>query len=228
MMEIYDNILQKVIVRGKTPYNKDNDASYHRDMHLVSFDGKWYFNLDSERFSHRQIKGLPEVRFDESTIDQYEWCRWNEKTPKLYDIYRENGYDELDEEIKDLVYEMNRWKGIVTYGSCSGHGTHQAWVSFHVYDVIAFDRMLRPLRTPRLFPKLKGKFRLSLGDDYMNGVCNSAINYSPDLRIPHSTNDDGDEGAYFVLATNRSGKLAWDDVDEYTKVLSIIREEDLL
>ncbi len=224
--EIIDTHTNKIVARGKIISMKNNDNN-HFDLDLISLDGKWFFNMKSGRFKSNHTKNHDVLEF--TSIDDYNWCRWNiAGVSKIHDLYRENGYDELDMEVKDLVHELNEWPGVETVTSCCGHGHGQLWVTFNSNNLLSIQLILNALRTPDYAPELTGKFHISLSDevavyDEMPKVrrITPGANHAPVFGFPTMT--DGSHGVLFTLATNKAGGEAYDAAIALSNVLRKLR-----
>lgn len=160
--EVFDAETGELLSSGQVKGYKSNNPS-HKNLVLISFDGKWYFNVRSPKFIvNKKEEGRPYIPFDESKLPRYTWKKWQDHSGDVPDLYREHGYDEIDPEVRPLVDELNMWEGIETVGSCCGHGKGNLWIQINVTDLTSLNTILNILRSPEVFPKMVGRFNLSI------------------------------------------------------------------
>lgn len=136
------------IASGLVKTTKLNCA--HKDMLLVSFDNKYFYNLNHEDIRYTIVeKELPlHQELDDVPITLWRNCSKKPNEP----VYKEYTIDELDKECVHLVSAMNKLLHIKTHGSCSGHDCGPTWVDFECDN----------FRALQLFTYLfnyKGKFK---------------------------------------------------------------------
>ena len=120
--KIIDNTSSQIIAAGKIINRKD--CNYDKEYNCISFDNRWFFNLNNnEKFRAEENPEQIVVEFD-SEHTSYRLCYWNEKdyVNTSVDVFRDYDITELDPEVKDLVYVLNELTGIETVNSCCGHG----------------------------------------------------------------------------------------------------------
>lgn len=129
---IIDNKTKNPIIYGqvkgfKTSYTKvENNKFTQYPLKCVSVDEKYFFNLKSKKFKIKKLNKchqLTDIKNIEKNIpNNYVITLWkNAYLNNSSDVYREFSYNEIDEEIKKLVYTLNKIEGIETKTSCSGH-----------------------------------------------------------------------------------------------------------
>ena len=209
--EIYDRETGELLGRGDVRGRKTNNPA-HIDLSYISVDGKWYFNTkDDSAFLVKQVdRGLPDVPFDGP--GKYVWKYWRDYLSELVDLYRDFSIDEVDEEVRDLVTELNKWDGIQTLGSCCGHDQYELWIQIDVVNTHNFNIILNVLRSPKIFPKMLDRFRIALDSDKPQCInCDKIIHDNPmNLSI--------------VLMTTDIGKRAYESARMLARYLSVIRE----
>ena len=130
------NIIAEGIVKGyKNSYIdvQDDGKCIKYFMDLVSCDEKHYFREESNKFIINKCSSR------KTQINEIPTHYIIEKWKNVYhnnnaDVYIENGLEDLDEEVKNLVYSLNKIDGIYTDGSCSGHNKESLWVNMHFCD----------------------------------------------------------------------------------------------
>lgn len=214
--EVLDKHTGTVLARGPIKAKK-TDNPYHKDLLFVSSDQKWFFNTKSENFSVKQIKSgvKNEVSF-ESMKDDYEWSYWRNWGEIVPDIYREFGIDELDPEVVNLVTELNKWPGIETIGSCSGHDKAPLWVQFNATNCRTLNIILNVIRSPGVFPEMVDKFHLPICTEYGNTL----QYYGGSSKTENVFKGDA---LYLVLMTKAIGKDAYNAAETLAKLLSTLR-----
>lgn len=216
-VEIYDASSNKLLTRGHIVARKSHNPKWH-DLEYISTDGKWFFNCRSPTFRIEQHdtppEGIDEIVF--SKQDDYQWRYWkNWDAPEPADIYRDFGMDELDPEVAPLVHELNLWPGIHTVGSCCGHEKGPLWVQFTASNLMSLSMILNAMRSPKVFPKLVGKF-----------VTSMSPRYPQTLLYDQSIFDESfNQSVYIVLMTNYIGQRAYDDTKRLIRCLSELREK---
>lgn len=136
-VKIIDIESNKILCMGKVINVKLNYP-------CISIDNKYFFKIlpnqkykieiieDSDLFYNYPIKQLP----DNYLIDQ--WCYFDSHYNTIVsgricaDLYKENTIDELDLEIKELVYILNSIPHLKTKTSCCGHGYDHPYVAIEV------------------------------------------------------------------------------------------------
>lgn len=138
---IIDKVTKKCVAGGiidKVKLNPVLCVSFD-NVHFFSINEKnnvlWYvFDSGSDYYDVTELK-IPE---------HWKVALWRSKTKEnkmQSDIYIER--DELDKEIKKLVIALNRVKGLMTGGSCSGHGHSYPFVSIIIRDLAPLNFLLR-------------------------------------------------------------------------------------
>lgn len=139
-VKIVDNQTNKVIAAGKVTKRKDNyvDNGVKYSFNAIAFEDKWFFNEKyKEHFHIEPNEEHLEIPYNENNIPDYykviaaKDVEYDDKV----DIYREYGIDELDEEVKDLVYALNKIDGLKTVSSCCGHGKKPLWVDIQFDNI---------------------------------------------------------------------------------------------
>lgn len=125
-------------------------------------------------------------------------------------IYRDFDMRELDPEIEPLVTEMDLWKGIKTQASCSGHGKYAPWVQFVAEDPRILQILLDVLRSPDTFPRIVGKFELSMDSTHPFTMIWS--------KTPHIH-----EGVLLTLMAKNIGEEAYADILRLSHYMSETR-----
>ena len=136
-VQIIDKISNKIIAEGIVKGYKNSYIDMHEDgkcikyyVDLVSCDEKHYFREESDKFIIRKCSEVDTVIND--IPDNYIIEKWrNVYHNNNADVYIENGINELDNEVKSLVFSLNKIDGIKTDGSCSGHNKEPLWVDIH-------------------------------------------------------------------------------------------------
>lgn len=221
--EIIDNQTREVVARGKIISAKNNDNT-HFGLELISIDGKWFFNVKSRFEAHFSNNYTP---LEFTSADKYDWCKWsNSSECEIRDLYRENGYDELDPEVEGLVHELNEWDGVETAASCCGHGKGHLWVVFNTKSLRSLQIILNVLRAPEQVPELIGKFHIPLSDEVV--ICGSngakitpGANHVDVLGCPRMS--DGSPSIILTLATNDIGEKAYEAATNLTNTLKKLR-----
>ena len=138
--KVIDIKTNKVIAAGRILSRKD--CSYDKKYDCISFDNRWFFNLNRKNTFEVISNPLGQrVQFDEKLADNYVKVYWNQKDDDdEADIYRDWDINELDSEVRDLVGILNEFEGIKTLNSCSGHGDFplQVTIQFSNLRVLCF------------------------------------------------------------------------------------------
>lgn len=185
-VKIVDNQTNKVIAAGKVTKRKDNyvDNGVKYSFNAISFEDKWFFNENyKEHFHIEPNEEHLEIPYDENNIpDYYKVLTAKDfKYDNKADIYREYGMDELDEEVKDLVYVLNEIEGIKTISSCCGHNREPLWI-----DIIFFNINSLSLLINIIWKKFNYDFVLSTD----RGIVN---NYTSHCSLKLYTTAKGEE-----------------------------------
>jgi hypothetical protein len=212
-LRICDSETGMVLCQG--PYDKSKTYSPTRKGILyISVDGKWFFNAESPKFDISEAVSDEIVEFVPK--NDYNWAFWRDCDRIVCDIYRDFDMKELDPEIEPLVTEMNLWKGIKTQASCSGHGKYAPWVQFVAENPRTLQILLDVLRSPDTFPRIVGKFELSMDSFYPFTMIWS--------ETPHICNvADDHEGVLLTLMAKNMGEEAYADILRLTHYMSETR-----
>ena len=201
----------ELLGRGDVCGRKTNNPA-HDDLSYISNDGKWYVNMkDDSAFLVKQVeKGLPPIPFNGP--GKYVWKYWRDYLSELVDLYRDFSIEEVDEEVKELVTELNKWDGIQTIGSCCGHDKSELWIQVDATSTHNLNIILNVLRTPKVFPRMLDRFRIALDGDKSQCInCDKIIHGKPmNLSI--------------VLMTTDVGERAYESARLLARYLNIIRE----
>ena len=122
----------------------------HKDMLLVSFDNKYFYNLNHGDIIYTVAEKELPLRQELDNVPITLWRKCSKKSNEP--VYKEYTIDELDKECVHLVTAINNLPHIETNGSCSGHYWGPTWVDFECDN----------FRALQLFTYLfnyKGKFR---------------------------------------------------------------------
>lgn len=127
----------------------------HKDIPIkcISFDNRYYFNTcEQTYYDFIYCKYCEEIPFDyKKYINDIK--KWSSSTAyKSSFIFRENDIEELDEEIKNLVYTVNKLN-LRTSGSCSGHGIGCAWIEINFESFNQIRQILEILSTGQFYDK---------------------------------------------------------------------------
>ncbi len=201
------------ICQGRCTQIKNSTDVFGRKIYAVSPDNVHFFTVWS---LHIHLE-----RIDESTpilcrdISKYVAVKWRYQIAydiKDVDIYLENGYDEIDLEVKPLVCELNQWDGIETTQSCCGHGRGHLWVKFYVKDFQSLYGILLPLRLEG--SPLLDEFSLEIGSKLT------------EASVVHCEckNCNYRDGIELTLATFSKGSQAYDIANRYADALRKTRE----
>ena len=212
-MEVLDKESGKLLAKGLVIGMKLCNPS-HSKMCCISFDRKWFFNVESERFIVNSISKQTTIDLDESLLNNYLWKRWQDHTGTIADIYRENDYSEIDPEVKPLCDELNKWKGVETVGSCCGHGQDSLWIQMMVDNINSINTILNIMRSPQAYPKMLGKFYISTDADKQSAM----VNYI-DFKKFYDSNY-----LYIVIMSKYKGEQAYKDAELLTRYLKDLRE----
>ena len=221
--EVRDSSTGEVLSRGHNiRYKTNRPGNIH--LRYVCTDDKWFFNMDSDKFIIKQIEPMTEEDVIPFTREkEYEWGYWSDVS-RDEDIYRDWSIDELDEEVRPLVEELNKWDGVQTVGSCCGHGRGPLWVQINFQGVSNANIILNILRSPEVFPKMLDKFTIDISSKnhfsmqyyqcYRSGGWDNAIlGYIDGLRP-----------LYLVLASTDVGEEAYKSAELFTRYLKQTRE----
>lgn len=211
--EVYDKHTDELIARGPVVWHKTNNPA-HTDLYYISFDGKWYLNIkENDTFYAKRIGYTEDVVIFDGP-GKYEWKYWRDYKSPLVDLYRDFSIDEIDEEVKELVTELNMWDGVQTVGSCCGHGKGELWIQINVEDVHSINLILNVLRTPKLFPKMLDRFQIPIGSHQHQCMCynpiSTILDYHPCLSL--------------VLMTTDIGERAYESARLFARYLKEVRE----
>ncbi len=144
-LAIVDNKTGNIVCAGFATACKHTDP-VHRDMLLISLDGRNYFNLDDHPTYHFEW-------YDGEPIDfinpyGYKVIPWKESRyydPMTVDVYQDHPYEEIDAEVAPLVDAMNTIPAIYTTGSCCGHGQTEMYVTFTIASLSSFNRLIQAI-----------------------------------------------------------------------------------
>ena len=133
--KIIDVKTGNIIVAGQIVSRKD--CSYDKKYDCISFDNRWFFNLNRKNTFNVISNPLgQQVQFDEKLADNYIKVYWNQKDDDdEADIYRDWDINELDPEVKSLVNVLNKFEGIKTVTSCCGHNEFPLQVTIQFSDI---------------------------------------------------------------------------------------------
>ena len=221
--EIADAQTGNIIARGHNIAYKTNGPK-NDDMCYLSVDGKWFFNTESERFKIRKIENPDEMSIVEFTEqDNYKWLYWSDYFDNSIEIYRDWSIDEVDEEVRSLVIELNKWEDVQTCGSCCGHGKQPLWVQMSVGNAGIFNVILNILRSPKVFPKMLNKFEIRFDTKFAFTLC-----YYPEMK----SNEEKAPYGYITtngvmqicLMTTDKGKTAYESAELFTRYLEMTRK----
>ena len=221
---VRDSETKEIIARGQIKAFKMS-SPYLKKMELISFDRKAFFNTYSERFI-MTIEGEGELEIPFTKWSDYKWCPWSMYDGKdLLDIYRDFGIDELDPPMVEIVKELNQWRGVSTVVSCCGHGRYPAWVLVQFASVFSMNHILYTTYDPK-YPEIFDKFEPRLT------ICTDNNTVMPVVNMEISANGcnvpldySGEQVVLLVIATKSMGQEAYDDMNNYAKVLSEKRKK---
>ena len=141
--KIIDKATGKIIVAGKIIAKKESDedivTGHIYNCYCISFDNRWFFNLEkTDKFEAVENPEKLVIEMNEIDIpSSYAKCLWNDHKQGIhFDLYRDYDITELDPEVKELVFALNKFEGIKTVSSCCGHGK----IPLHIY--ILFSKFL--------------------------------------------------------------------------------------
>ena len=139
-VKVIDASTKEVLVNDfVVNFKRQNPLGYNE---LISFDNKYFFQISKKDFIYEKNNDSSEViPFDISKFEnKYEIELWsNYPKHNNFSIYRERDITELDPEVKNLVYSLNKIKGIRTVGSCSGHSKYPLWVDIDFMDIVGLE-----------------------------------------------------------------------------------------
>lgn len=194
--KIIDKATGKIIASGEIVGEKMTKKG--ESIYLFSFDGKHYFGNNSEKY--RVDNNYDHITTPLIIPDNYSVILWKDYIVGMeFDILREYGLDEVDKEIEGLILTLNKFPGIITKSSCSGHGHQEPYITFlveNVKGIASLSWILNRLSEPPFV----GNVYLSTIDAY-----NRLGNIS------------------FSLRTEPVGEVAWGIFDK----LELILEDDL-
>lgn len=212
-VQVIDNETNTIVIQGtindmKEVYNDGigNDLGFSDQERLYSVGGKYFFKLDSHKYT---VKNLPIYFVNEGFISKkYKlqgWMNYDHSQRGNFDIYIEHNIDELDEEVENIVYTLNRFsKYLKTTGSCSGHNKGKAWVE------LQFDNSRTLEEFVNIFEPFKCKMDFTTSE-------RSAVNvdtFNGNSFFPaHSV---------MCLITKQVGSPAYDTLDEFAEYLKKI------
>lgn len=191
--KIINRFTGKIIAAGKIINIKSIPVK------CITFDNRYFFNL-KKKILYKCIfcDYCDEIKFDNIKYKN-KIVLW--KNSSIYPnalVYREYDINELDEEIKELVYAINDIP-IRTCGSCCGHGTMYAWVDICFTNFNQIRRIIDILN----INDFKNKFTLETFYDIVN--------------------EDSDV-ITLRLKTNKIGKEAYKDINELVKYINLIKD----
>ena len=140
-VKIIDNETKQIIIDNFIVNEKNYCSDTHDNIipvELISFDNRYYF-LQSNKYTIEKSDTSDIVQLNIPT--NYHIDLWSNPNKKWNaEIYREHDITELDEEVKNLVYSLNRISDLYTVGSCSGHNIGYLWVDliFNSFTPILF------------------------------------------------------------------------------------------
>lgn len=203
---------KECICQGRCTQIKNSTDIFGRRMYAISPDNVHFFTVWSP---HIYLE-----RIDESTlipchdISKYVAVKWKYQIAydiEDVDIYLEDGYNEIDLEVKPLVYELNQWEGIETTQSCCGHDKGHLWVKFYVRNFQSLNSILLPLRSDG--SPLLDEFSLEIGSK----LTEASIIHREYKNCNHH------DGIELTLVTFSKGLHAYDIANKYTDALRKIR-----
>lgn len=141
--KILDKATGKVIAAGEIIAKKESDedtvTGHIYNCYCISFDNRWFFDLEkTDKFEVAENLEKLVVEMTEADIpSSYSKCLWNDHKQNVhFDLYRDYDMTELDPEVKELVFALNKFEGMKTVSSCCGHGE----IPLHIY--ISFSKFL--------------------------------------------------------------------------------------
>lgn len=145
--QIINKFTKKIIAAGKIVNHKN------MPIKCISFDNKHFFNLNKKiLYKFIFCDYCDEVKFDNIKYkNKIILWRYVYKRKNSF-VYRDYDITELDEEIKDLVYILNKLN-IKTSGSCSGHNTDYAWVEINFESFNQMRKILEIISKEKFFNK---------------------------------------------------------------------------
>lgn len=122
--KIIDINTQNIVLAGKV-YNTKKQG-------LLSFDNKFFFR-EKGTSKYFITDNLEKIEIKNPIPNNYILVPYRgNNNNTTADVFRDYDITELDEEVKELVYALNKIDGITTTGSCSGHGKEKLYVNFIV------------------------------------------------------------------------------------------------
>ena len=200
------------ICQGKCTQIKNSMDAFGRKIYAISPDNVHFFTTWSPRIRIESSGEVPPIPFNDN--GEYRIIKWRYQIAydiEDVDIYLENGLDDIDSEVKSLVYELNQWEGIETTQSCCGHGKGHLWVKFYITSFQALYDILLPLRSEG--SPLLDEFSLEIG----SRLTEASIIYCGDDR------DCKHDGIELTLATFSEGQQAYDVAQKYADTLFEMR-----
>ena len=138
-LAIIDNKTGDIICAGIASACKHTDP-VHKDLLLLSLDGKHYFNMDNKSTYHFEwYDGKPVDFINSHNYTIKPWKESQNYDPSTIDVYIDHSYDEIDVEVRPLVDAMNTIPAIYTTGSCCGHGQDHLYVSFTTASILSLN-----------------------------------------------------------------------------------------
>lgn len=129
LYQIYDKVFDKIIARDEVVFTK-------RSPRCISFDNKYFFNQDSERFDITETENEEIIKLDEQFVNEnYHIIHWREQNHHpLESVFRDFTIEELDKEVKNIVFALNKIPFVHTTGSCCDHGVSPLWVDMIIHN----------------------------------------------------------------------------------------------
>lgn len=191
--KIVNRFTGKIIAAGKVVNHKDIPIK------CISFDDKHFFNLNKKiLYKFIFCDYCDEVKFDNIKYkNKIMLWRYVYKCKSSF-VYRDYDITELDEEIKDLVFAINKIN-LRTVSSCCGHGVLPAWIYICFENFNDIRKMLDILSSK----DFNNKFVLTT-DEYIINKDRSEI--------------------FLALKTVKIGKEAYKDINELSKYIKILSE----
>lgn len=107
---------------------------------FISFDNKFFFReIGTSKYIVED--NLEKLVIDTEIPDFYDIVPYRgHNKNKTADVFRDFDITELDKEVEDLVFALNKIDGLITTGSCCGHGCEDLYVCFLIYktDALVF------------------------------------------------------------------------------------------
>ena len=209
-IKIIDKETNKILIAGKISKRKDNayigeDAHFQsliQDFKGVSIEDKWFFNECNQRkFSIEENNDHLIKEFDINEIPlTYIIKKVNEIAEDTdysgVDIFREYDITELDEEVKDLVYALNKIDGLKTVSSCCGHGENPLWIDIQFDNIKSLSLLIN-----LIWKRFNYDFIISTDTGIVNNHTDHCI---------------------LKLYTTKIGKEAYEAANKLTKHLNVL------